>query len=110
VDQVLQAEMERVRVQLGHSAAADEIHLALRRTVRRLLHEPAVRARELAAAGRQDDYLAALDLVFGIAPPGGALSAGISAGREVRPLGHQPEALRHQAEALAYQPEDRDAS
>lgn len=110
VDQVLQAEMDRVRVQLGHSAATNEIHLALRRAVRRLLHEPAVRARELAAAGRQDDYLAALDLVFGIAPPGGALSAGLSAGREVRPLGYQPEALRHQPEALAYQPEDRDAS
>lgn len=99
VDQVLQAEMDRVRIQLGDSAAADEVHLALRRIVRRLLHEPTVRARQLAAAGRQDDYLAALDAIFGIGAPASGLSGVMSAGRDQRDV-----------RPWAYRPEDRDAS
>ena len=37
-------------------ASADDVNLALRHLLRRLLHTPTVRARELAALGRQDDY------------------------------------------------------
>jgi glutamyl-tRNA reductase len=75
--QVLDVEMDRVRNQLGRTAAAEDVNLALRRIVRQLLHTPTVRARELAAAGRQDDYLAALDALFGI-------SAAAGGGREPR--------------------------
>lgn len=99
VDQVLQAEMDRVRIQMGHSAAAEEVHMALRRIVRRLLHEPTVRARELAAAGRQDDYLAALDVLFGISAPADGPSGVVSACRDQRDV-----------RPLPYRPEDRDAS
>jgi glutamyl-tRNA reductase len=67
--QVLDAEMDRVRNQRERAAAAEEVNIALRRIVRQLLHTPTVRARELAAEGRQDDYLAALDALFGIRAP-----------------------------------------
>jgi glutamyl-tRNA reductase len=61
--------MDRVRNQRERAAAAEEVNIALRRIVRQLLHTPTVRARELAAEGRQDDYLAALDALFGIRAP-----------------------------------------
>ncbi len=63
---VLDAEMERVRAQHGCTAAAEEVEFALRRMVRQLLHTPTVRARELAAEGRHDDYAAALEALYGI--------------------------------------------
>jgi len=63
---VLDAEMERVRAQHGCTAAAEEVEFALRRMVRQLLHVPTLRARELAAEGRQDDYTAALEALYGI--------------------------------------------
>lgn len=63
---VLDSEMERVRAQHGCTAAAEEVEFALRRMVRQLLHVPTVRARELAAEGRQDDYTAALEALYGI--------------------------------------------
>ena len=66
VEQILDSEMERVRSEQGCTGSAAETSAALRRVVRRLLHEPAVRARELAAAGRTEEYLAALDALFGI--------------------------------------------
>lgn len=66
VQQVLDAEMDGVRNQHGCAATAVEVNLALRRIVRRLLHVPTVRARELALAGRPNDYTAALDALFGI--------------------------------------------
>ncbi|MHA7285194.1 glutamyl-tRNA reductase [Arthrobacter sp. MDT3-44] len=71
---VLDSEMERVRAQHGCTAAAEEVEFALRRMVRQLLHVPTVRARELAAEGRQDDYTAALEALYGIdvAPAGKA--------------------------------------
>ncbi len=64
--EALDSEMERVRAQHGCTAAAEEVEFALRRMVRQLLHVPTVRARELAAEGRQDDYLAALEALYGI--------------------------------------------
>lgn len=63
---VLDSEMERVRAQHGCTAAAEEVEFALRRMVRQLLHVPTVRARELAAEGRQDEYTAALEALYGI--------------------------------------------
>lgn len=63
---VLDAEMERVRARHGCTAAAEEVEFALRRMVKQLLHVPTVRARELAANGQQDDYVAALETLYGI--------------------------------------------
>lgn len=50
----------------GCTAAAEAVELALRRVVRQLLHVPTARARELAAAGRRDDYTAALEALYGL--------------------------------------------
>ena len=66
--QVLDAEMARVRAQHGCTAAAEEVEFALRRMVRQLLHVPTVRGRQLAAEGRQEDYMAALEALYGIEP------------------------------------------
>ncbi len=63
---VLDTEIARVRAQHGCTAAAEEVEFALRRMVRQLLHVPTVRARELAAEGRQDDYISALEALYGI--------------------------------------------
>lgn len=63
---VLDTELERVRAQHGCTAAAEEVEFALRRIVRSLLHVPTVRARQLAADGRADDYFTGLDALYGI--------------------------------------------
>ncbi|MGP0224824.1 MULTISPECIES: glutamyl-tRNA reductase [unclassified Paenarthrobacter] len=63
---VLDSEMEKVRARHGCTAAAEEVEFALRRMVKQLLHVPTVRARELAAKGQQDDYVAALEALYGI--------------------------------------------
>ena len=70
---VLDAEIAKVRAQHGCSAAAEEVELAMRRMVRQLLHVPTVRARELAGEGRTDEYVAALETLYGleISEPGG---------------------------------------
>ena len=66
MQQVLAGEIARVRNQHGCTATAEAVELALRRVVRQLLHVPTARARELAAAGRQDDYAAALEALYGL--------------------------------------------
>lgn len=63
---VLDSEMEKVRARHGCTAAAEEVEFALRRMVKQLLHIPTVRARELASDGRQEDYVAALEALYGI--------------------------------------------
>ncbi|MBW4094759.1 MAG: glutamyl-tRNA reductase [Acidobacteria bacterium] len=63
---VLDSEIERVRAQHGCTAAAEEVEFAMRRMVKSLLHIPTVRARELAAAGQQDAYVAGLEALYGI--------------------------------------------
>ena len=63
---VLDAEMEKVRARHGCTAAAEEVEFALRRMVKQLLHVPTVRARELASNGQQDEYIAALEALYGI--------------------------------------------
>ncbi|MFF2245125.1 glutamyl-tRNA reductase [Arthrobacter sp. NPDC058130] len=77
VHHVLEAEMERALKQHGPGAQAEDVNLAMRRLVRRLLHLPTVRARELAADGRQHDYAAALEALFGLSvQPAGARNPG----------------------------------
>ena len=66
VHQVLEAEMARVMEEHGCGAQAEDVNLAMRRIVRRLLHIPTVRARELASDGRQHEYAAALEALFGL--------------------------------------------
>ncbi|MEA5453165.1 glutamyl-tRNA reductase [Sinomonas sp. JGH33] len=63
---VLDSEIEKVRARHGCTAAAEEVEFAMRRMVKQLLHTPTVRARELAAQGREAEYLAALDALYGI--------------------------------------------
>lgn len=65
----LDREMERVRARHGCTAAAEEVNFALRRMVNQLLHAPSVRARELAAQGRLDEYERALEVLFEIPVP-----------------------------------------
>jgi glutamyl-tRNA reductase len=64
--QALEREMENARKRNGASAASEETARVLRRFVRQVLHTPSVRAREMAAAGRHDEYTAALETLFGI--------------------------------------------
>ena len=63
---VLDAEIEKVRARHGCTAASEEVEFAMRRMVKQLLHTPTVRARQLAAEGREDEYLAALEALYGI--------------------------------------------
>lgn len=64
--QVLEGEMARVRKQHGCTGAAEEVEFAVRRILRKLLHTPTVRARELAAEGRGDEYIRALEALYDI--------------------------------------------
>lgn len=64
--EVLNAEVDRVRAQHGPTATSEAVEAALRRMLRQLLHLPTSRARELAAAGRHDDYSEALEVLFGL--------------------------------------------
>jgi len=66
---VLDAELEKVTAHHGCTAAKEQIELAMRRMVRSLLHTPTVRARELAAQGRQDEYITGLEALYGIEIP-----------------------------------------
>ncbi|MFE4833232.1 glutamyl-tRNA reductase [Arthrobacter sp. NPDC056691] len=63
---VLAGEVAKVKSQHGCTATAEAVEFALRRVVRQLLHVPTSRARELAAEGRQDEYTAALETLFGL--------------------------------------------
>ncbi|HIX00585.1 MAG TPA: glutamyl-tRNA reductase [Candidatus Nesterenkonia stercoripullorum] len=64
--EVLDAEMAKVRKHHGCTAATEEVEFAVRKIVQRLLHTPTVRARELAAEGRTDDYVSSLENLYGI--------------------------------------------
>lgn len=74
--EVLEAEVAKVRAQHGCTAAAEEVELAMRRMMRQLLHVPTVRGRELAADGRAEDYIQALHTVFGLQVPATPASTG----------------------------------
>ena len=63
---VLDSELEKVRSQFGCGAATEQFELAMRRMVKSLLHTPTVRAKKLAAEGRTEDYVQALETLYGI--------------------------------------------
>ena len=75
---VLDDEIAKVRKQHGCSAATAEVEFAMRRMVKALLHVPTVRAKELAAAGDPDSYLAALDALYGLKIDPGAIGSTLS--------------------------------
>ncbi|GAA1352490.1 glutamyl-tRNA reductase [Falsarthrobacter nasiphocae] len=90
---VLERELEKVRVQHGCTAAGEEVEFALRRMVRQLLHLPTVRGRELAAQGRAGDYVAGLEALYGItAEVPEAPSASPADRAAPQPAGHPREA------------------
>lgn len=66
---ILDREVEHLKKRNGTSTSVEETIMAMRRVVHQLLHTPAVRAREMAAAGRHDEYTAALEAIFGITVP-----------------------------------------
>lgn len=63
---LLDEEMDKIRRQHGCTGAAEEVEFAVRRIVRKMLHTPTVRAREMAAEGRTEDYVRALQDLHGI--------------------------------------------
>lgn len=63
---ILDSELEKVRGHFGCGGAADQVEFAMRRMVKSLLHTPTVRARSLAKEGRETDYIAALEALYGI--------------------------------------------
>ncbi|CAL8898739.1 glutamyl-tRNA reductase [Kocuria varians] len=63
---VLDAELEKVRTHHGCTGAEEQIEMAMRRMVRSLLHTPTVRARQLAAEGRADEYITGLQALYGL--------------------------------------------
>ena len=88
---VLAGEVARVKNRRGCTATAEAVEFALRRVVRQLLHVPTSRARALAATGRQDEYTAALETLFGLAiQPGAKMDAGTK--MEASANGHNPTA------------------
>ena len=93
---VLDAEMEKVRARHGCTAAAEEVEFALRRMVKQLLHIPTVRARELAANGQQEAYVAGLEALYGItvdpspATTSGPAASGPAGSAAACPVEHAP--------------------
>lgn len=76
---VLDDELAKVRKQHGCSAATAEVEFAMRRMVKQLLHVPTVRAKELAAAGDADSYVAALDVLYGLKVTPEAIGSAVAA-------------------------------
>ncbi|MBP2413604.1 glutamyl-tRNA reductase [Arthrobacter stackebrandtii] len=76
---VLDDELAKVRKQHGCSAATAEVEFAMRRMVKQLLHVPTVRAKELAAAGDTESYIAALDVLYGLKPTPEIIGSAVSA-------------------------------
>ncbi|MBC7724144.1 MAG: glutamyl-tRNA reductase [Burkholderiaceae bacterium] len=62
---LLDAEIERARTRGDSSQQTEQ---ALRHLTSVLLHAPSVRARELARAGRGDEFTAGLEAIFGVVP------------------------------------------
>ncbi len=62
---LLDAEIDRVR---AHGDENGQVEQSLRHLVGVLLHTPSVRAHELAADGRAEEFTAALETLYGITP------------------------------------------
>ncbi|MDO4887635.1 MAG: glutamyl-tRNA reductase [Actinomycetaceae bacterium] len=58
---------EVARLPQGRALTVEDCALALRRLTTRLLHTPSTRARDAASEGRIDDYLDAMEELYGIA-------------------------------------------
>ncbi|WP_104089993.1 glutamyl-tRNA reductase [Arthrobacter sp. GMC3] len=82
---VLDSEIAKIRAQHGCTAATAEVELAMRRMVKQLLHVPTVRAKELAASGDTEGYLAALNALYGIKVEPAAVVQRAAAVLEVAP-------------------------
>ncbi|MDQ2697932.1 MAG: glutamyl-tRNA reductase, partial [Actinomycetota bacterium] len=63
---LVDAEIARSRRRAASPEAAAETEAALRHLAGVLLHGPSTRARELAAEGRAEEFVAALEAVYGI--------------------------------------------
>jgi glutamyl-tRNA reductase len=74
---VLDAEIERAERRAGPADSTDTV-AALRHLAGVLLHGPSVRARELAREGRADEFVAALDALYGIAPGAAVIAAPVA--------------------------------
>ena len=61
----MEAELARI-AKRGSEAERKAAEQALRHFAGVLLHKPTVRARELAAEGRHDDFLSAIEALYGI--------------------------------------------
>ena len=65
---ILEEEMGKVRQQYGCGARADQVEFAMRRMMNSLLHTPMLRAKELAAQGREEEVFDALEALYGLSP------------------------------------------
>ncbi|WP_178945540.1 glutamyl-tRNA reductase [Kocuria sp. TGY1127_2] len=84
--EVLDAEMDKVRHQYGCGAQADQLEFAMRRMMHSLLHTPMVKARKLAAEGREQEFMDAIEALYDIsvAEPESEDLPAVSPSREVR--------------------------
>lgn len=76
--ELLEAEIVRARAR----GAGEETEAALRHLAGVLLHEPSVRARELAAQGRTAEFVAGLSALYGVSDNAATLDAERATGRE----------------------------
>lgn len=74
--ELLEREIARARARGDEDGKVEQ---ALRHLSGVLLHTPTVRAHELAAAGRADEFTAALAALYGIAPEAGSVDDAASA-------------------------------
>lgn len=65
IGRTVDEEVASVRRKLGDAAASD-VRRSLHRVTNTLLHTPTVNAKELASAGKQDEFVRAVRLLFGV--------------------------------------------
>ncbi len=65
---ILDDEIDRAKRRDGDPESVEQTERALRHLVGVLLHRPSVRARELGRAGRGEEFVGALDALFGVQP------------------------------------------
>ncbi|WP_246169348.1 glutamyl-tRNA reductase [Actinotalea subterranea] len=69
VEQVLGAEVTRLRARGADDATVEQVERSLRRFAAAMLHGPTVRARASAHGGHPEEYRAAVEMLFGIDVP-----------------------------------------
>ncbi len=65
---ILDDEIDRAKRRDADPESVEQTERALRHLVGVLLHRPSVRARELGRAGRGEEFVGALDALFGVHP------------------------------------------